>query len=201
MPRLKIVVLVSGGGSNFQAILDAIQGQNLEAEVVGLISNRREAFALERARKFGVESFYIGKGNYPDIQDRDQALLQTLEALAPDLIILAGYLAILPPEVIARFKRRIINIHPSLIPNHCGPGYYGIKVHESVILSGDAMSGATTHFVDEGVDTGEVIFQETVALSEDETPLTLSNKVLSIEHKLLVYTLKAIISGDVRLGA
>lgn len=200
MPRLKITVLVSGGGSNFQAILDAIQGQNLEAEVVGLISNRREAYALERAEKFGVESSYIGKGNYPDADQRAQVLLQTLEAHSPDLIVLAGYLAILPPAVIARFKRRIINIHPSLIPKHCGPGYYGIHVHESVIQSGDTVSGATTHFVDEGVDTGEIIFQETVTLSTDETPLTLSKKVLSIEHKLLVRTLKAIILDKVCLG-
>ena len=191
MSRLKIVVLASGGGSNFQAILDAIQGQDLEAEVVGLISNRREAFALERARKFDIESFYIGKGNYPDGQDRAKALLEVLEALSPDLIVLAGYLAIIPIEVITRFKRRIINIHPSLIPKHCGPGYYGLNVHESVICAGDAVSGATTHFVDEGVDTGEMIYQETVVLSADETPLTLSKKVLSIEHKLLVFTLKA----------
>lgn len=192
--------MVSGGGSNFQALLDAIQGKNLEAEIVGLISNRKEAFALQRAEKFGVTSFYIGKGNYPEEEERHGALLSTLVNLEPDLIVLAGFLSILPSEIIRRFNRRIINIHPSLIPKHCGPGFYGMHVHESVIMSGDDTSGATTHFVDAGVDTGEIILQETLKLSSDETPVTLSRKVLSIEHQLLIRTIEAIIRGDVHLG-
>ena len=198
MQRLNIAVLVSGGGSNLQAIIDAIQGKGLPVEIACVISDRREAFALQRAEKFGIESHYIGKGNYPKLEDRQEALKRQLLAQPLDLIVLAGYLSILSEEVVKLFKGKIINIHPSLLPRHCGPGYYGIKVHQSVILSGDKFSGATTHFVDEGVDTGEMIYQMTVPVEPFDTAEILAQKVLKIEHELLVKTLYDIAIGRVK---
>ncbi len=198
MQRLSIAVLVSGGGSNLQAIIDAIQGKGLPVEIACVISDRKEAFALQRAEKFGIETHYIGKGNYPNVADRQEALKNQLLAQPLDLIVLAGYLSILSEEVVKTFKGKIINIHPSLLPRHCGPGYYGIKVHQSVILSGDKFSGATTHFVDEGVDTGEMIYQMTVPVEPFDTAEILAQKVLKVEHELLVKTLYDIAIGRVK---
>ena len=200
MQRLRIAVLVSGGGSNLQAIIDAIAGKNLPVEIACVISNRRDAFALERAKKFSIETYYIGKGSHPDEKDREQALFETLAAENVELIVLAGYLAILPKRIIRAYKDRIINIHPSLIPKHCGPGFYGIHVHESVIASKDKFSGATTHFVDEGVDTGEIIYQLSLEVDSYDTPESLSHRVLRLEHELLVKTLYDIALGRVKIG-
>ncbi len=201
MQRLRIAVLVSGGGSNLQSIIDATSTQALEVEIACVISNRRDAFALERAKKFSIEDYYIGLGNYPDLHEREEALYKTLMDEKVDLIVLAGYLAILPEKLIKAFEGRIINIHPSLLPRHGGHGFYGIKVHESVIRSGDILSGATTHFVELGIDTGQTIYQKTVKVDREDTPEDLAKKVLKVEHQLMVATLKAIVSGTVKIGA
>lgn len=200
MQRLRIAVLISGSGSNLQAIIDAIENGHLPVELVCVISNRQAAFGLKRAENVGIKAVYIGKGNYLDDKSRDEALLETLLSHNVDLVVLAGYLAILPSKVVNAFTNRIVNIHPSLIPLHCGPGYYGLHVHESVIQSKDKVSGATTHFVDEGVDTGRVIYQEQIEVAYDDTADSLAQKVLVIEHRLLVKTLYDISIGLVKIG-
>ena len=133
MQRLSIAVLASGGGSNLQAIIDAIQGKGLPVEISCVISDRKDAFALKRAEKFGIDAYYIGKGSHPEPAERQRALLERLLSVKVDVVVLAGYLSILSPDIIQAFRGRIINIHPSLLPRHCGPGFYGMKVHESEI--------------------------------------------------------------------
>lgn len=200
MHRLRIAVLISGGGSNLQAIIDAEKKGDLPVEIACVISNRREAFGLKRAMDSGIEAIYIGKGNYVDDATRNEALLRTLVSYEVDLVVLAGYLAILPSMVVETFANRIINIHPSLIPRHCGPGFHGLHVHESVLRCKDKMSGATTHFVDEGVDTGRIIYQEQLEVSCDDTAESLAQSVLKIEHQLLVKTIHDIATCIVKIG-
>ncbi|GAU75508.1 phosphoribosylglycinamide formyltransferase [Fusibacter sp. 3D3] len=200
MSRLKIAVLISGGGSNLQAIIDAIESRELDAEIKVVVSNRKNAFGLERAQKHNIKTAYIGVGNYKEISLRHRALLEVLVSESIDLIVLAGYLSILSPEIIKQFEKRIINIHPSLIPKYCGEGFYGEHVHEAVMLNQEKESGATTHFVDEGVDTGEIIKQERVAVFKEDTAKTLAARILKVEHHLLVSTIKAIQMGQVKIG-
>ena len=200
MSRLKIAVLVSGGGSNLQAIIDAIESDRLEAEIKVVISNRKNAFGLERAKKHGIRAEYIGIGNYSDPLFRNKALLDLLVSEEVELVVLAGYLSILSPEIIKRFEKRIINIHPSLIPKYCGEGFYGEHVHEAVIKNKELESGATTHFVDEGVDTGAIITQERLEVYEDDTAKQLAERVLKIEHQLLVNTIIEIQKEQVKIG-
>lgn len=200
MSRLRIAVLVSGSGSNLQAIIDAIESHDLDAEIKVVVSNRKNAFGLERAKKHHIKTAYIGVGNYKDISVRHKALLDLLVSEEVDLIVLAGYLSILSPKIIKQFEKRIINIHPSLIPKYCGEGFYGEHVHEAVILNQEKESGATTHFVDEGVDTGEIIRQERVSVLKGDTAKTLAARILEIEHQLLVSTIKAIQMGQVKIG-
>ena len=181
-----ISVLVSGGGTNFQAIIDNVENGYIEnARIALVISSNPKAFALERAAKHGIKSVVIGKNEYPDMAERTDAIIEALEAENTDLIILAGYMTVLQPKLIERFRNRIINIHPSLIPKYCGKGMYGHFVHEAVLAGGEKESGATVHFVDEGVDTGKIILQRTVPVLEGDTPDTLAARVLEIEHTIL----------------
>ena len=183
---LRISVMVSGGGSNLQAVIDAIDsGQIKDAEIVQVISSSRGAYALERAGKHKIKGVVIGKLEYPDEEDRSLAILEALRREKTDLIVLAGYMNILRPELVREFKGRIINIHPSLIPKFCGEGFYGKRVHEAVIKAGETESGATVHYVDEGVDTGDIILQEKVPVLPGDDPETLAARVLEIEHKIL----------------
>ena len=183
---LKISVMVSGGGSNLQAVIDAIDcGQINDAEIVQVISSNPTAFALKRAEKHRIKGLVIGKKEFPIEEERNATLLKALKNEKTDLIVLAGYMNILAPELIKEFKGRIINIHPSLIPKFCGEGFYGMKVHETVISAGERESGATVHLVDEGIDTGEVIIQEKLLLMPGDTPETLAARILEIEHKIL----------------
>jgi phosphoribosylglycinamide formyltransferase-1 len=183
---LKISVMVSGGGSNLQAVIDAIDnGQIKDAEIVQVISSNSRAFALERARKHGIKRLVIGKNEFPDEKEHSEALIKALKKEETDLIVLAGYMNILKPDLVKEFKGRIINIHPSLIPKYCGEGFYGKKVHEAVISFGEKESGATVHYVDEGIDSGEVIIQEKVLVKPGEEPDDLAARVLEIEHKIL----------------
>lgn len=180
-----IVVLASGGGSNLQVLIDAVERNEIDGVIKAVISNRKKAFALERAEKAGVQAIYIGRGNYPEQTERDGALLDELEKLKPDLVVLAGYLDIIPAAIIKAYKNRIMNIHPALIPSFCGDGYYGMKVHQAVVEYGVKVTGATVHFVDEGTDTGPVILQETVKVKADDTAEQVQKKVLVLEHQLL----------------
>lgn len=198
MSKFKIAVLASGSGTNFQAIIDAVKEKRLDAEIVCLISDRKAAYALERAKDNGIDSYYFSIKKYADSDEFNHAIVEVLDKYEPDLIVLAGYLKILSHEFIEKYRGKIINIHPSLIPKHCGDGFWGIKVHESVIKSEDEYSGATVHFVDEGTDTGKIIIQRKIKLDKDETAESLQKKILNeIEHKILIEAIDKIIGGKI----
>lgn len=190
---LKLGVLISGGGTNLQAIIDSIQSGELDATIEVVISNRKGAYGLTRADEAGIPAVYIGKANYPNEEERNEALSQILESHDVQLVVLAGYLSILSVDLIRKFERHIINIHPSLIPKYCGEGFYGHHVHDAVIANGESSSGVTTHYVDEGVDTGEIIFQVEVPVFKSDTADDLAVRVLIEEHKLLIETIKTFI--------
>ena len=176
---LKLAVLVSGGGTNLQAIIDAIDaGTITNAEIDVVISNNANAYALERAKNHGIEGMCISPKTYESREQFNDALTQTIVDRGINLVVLAGYLVIIPPQLIAAYKNRIINIHPSLIPSFCGTGYYGLKVHEAALARGVKVTGATCHFVDEGTDTGPIILQKAVEILPDDTPKSLQQRVM-----------------------
>lgn len=183
---LKITVMVSGGGTNLQAIIDGIESGSIEgAEIVQVISSNSKAYSLKRAENHKIKALVIGKENYPDLKERTDAIIAALKEADTDLIVLAGYMNILEPSLIEAYRGRIINIHPSLIPEFCGPGFYGHHVHEAVLEAKVSMTGATVHYVDEGVDTGPVILQEKVPVMDGDTAEVLAARVLETEHKIL----------------
>lgn len=176
---LKVAVLVSGGGTNLQAILDAVDsGAITNAKVEVVISNNKNAYALERARNHGIEALCISPKDYDTRDAFNEAFLEKLDSCQPDLIVLAGFLVVIPEKMIEKYRNRIINIHPSLIPSFCGTGYYGLKVHEGVLGRGVKVTGATVHFVDEGTDTGPIILQKAVEVHQDDTPEILQRRVM-----------------------
>ena len=176
---LKVAVLVSGGGTNLQAILDAIDnGTITNAKVEVVISNNKNAYALERAKNRGIEALCISPKDYGTRDAFNKAFLEKLDDFQPDLIVLAGFLVVIPKQMIEKYRNRIINIHPSLIPSFCGTGYYGLKVHEGVLSRGVKVTGATVHFVDEGTDTGPIILQKAVEVEQDDTPEILQRRVM-----------------------
>lgn len=175
--KKKVAVLVSGGGTNLQALIDKERAGELPGlEIVKVIASRDDAFALERAEKAGIATA---------VAPEQEQVLAELKASGADLVVLAGYMRVLSPEVIGAYRDRIINIHPSLIPKYCGKGFYGKKVHKAVIEGGEKESGATVHYVDEGVDTGEIILQRKVPVLPEDTPETLAARVLEVEHEIL----------------
>lgn len=197
MEIARIAVLVSGGGTNLQALLDGLQDGHTPGAIALVVSNRREAYGLERARNAGVEALYIGRGNYPEAEARGAALLEALVSRNIQWVVLAGYLDILPLAVTRQFANRILNIHPALIPAFCGMGYHGLKVHEAALARGVKVSGATVHFVDEGADTGPILSQETVPVLPGDTAETLQQRVLAVEHKLLLAAVEAAVEGRI----
>lgn len=184
---LRVAVLVSGGGTNLQAIIDAVKdGTITNTELVAVISNNANAYALTRARENGIEALCISPKDYAGRADFHKALLEKINELKVDLIVLAGYLVKIPEEMVHQYSHRIINIHPSLIPSFCGVGYYGLHVHEAVLEKGVKVTGATVHYVDEGMDTGEIIAQKPVMVEEGDTPEILQKRVMEqAEWKLL----------------
>ncbi len=195
---VRVSVLVSGGGSNLQSIIDHVENGSLpQVRIVQVISSNENAFALERAKKSGIKGIAIGKEQWPEENKRNQVLLSTLKEEDTDLIVLAGYMSILSPELIQSYPNQIINIHPSLIPKFCGKGFFGKRVHRAVIESGEKESGATVHFVDEGVDTGKIILQESVPVLEGDTADTLAERVLSVEHQILPKAIKMFCDGTI----
>ena len=175
----RIAVLVSGGGTNLQAIIDAIaSGRISNTKIVRVISNKKDAYALERAAKAGIESAAVSRADYPDKESFEKALLSAVDEAKADLIVLAGFLVVLPAELTDRYAGRIINIHPSLIPSFCGKGYYGLRVHEEALKRGVKVTGATVHFVDSGCDTGPIIAQKAVYIEEGDTPEVLQRRVM-----------------------
>lgn len=176
---MKIAVCVSGGGTNLQAIIDAIDsGEIHNTEIAVVISNNKNAYALERAAKAGIEGICISPKDYDTREAFNQAFLDKLNSYSVDLVVLAGFLVVIPQEMIAQYRNRIINIHPSLIPSFCGTGYYGLKVHEGALARGVKVTGATCHFVDEGTDTGPIILQKAVDIKEGDTPEILQRRVM-----------------------
>ena len=199
---IKVAVLVSGGGTNLQAIIDAVNaGKITNAEIALVISNNKNAFALERAAKAGIKSLCISPKDFADRADFNKALVAALDEAGVDLVVLAGYLVIIPQEMVAKYKGRIINIHPSLIPSFCGTGFYGLKVHEAALARGVKVTGATVHFVDEGTDTGPIILQKAVEVKEGDTPEVLQRRVMEeAEWKILPEAINLIANGKVKLG-
>jgi phosphoribosylglycinamide formyltransferase-1 len=198
---LKIVVCVSGGGTNLQAIIDGVaRGSIVNTKIVKVISNNQGAYALTRARDAGIEAVCVSPKDYENRADFNQAFIQEIGKDEPDLIVLAGFLVTLPAELIRSYGNRIINIHPSLIPSFCGTGYYGLKVHEAALARGVKITGATVHFVDEGMDTGPIIMQKAVAVKEEDTPETLQKRVMEeAEWLILPWCINLIAGGKVKV--
>ena len=184
---LKVAVLVSGGGTNLQAILDAIDnGTITNAKVEVVISNNKNAYALARAKNHGIEALCISPKDYESREVFNQELLKAVDAYEPDLIVLAGFLVKIPEAMVHEYSNRIINIHPSLIPSFCGVGYYGLHVHEKALERGVKFTGATVHFVNEGMDEGPIIAQKAVAVEDDDTPEILQRRVMEQAEWLLL---------------
>lgn len=176
---LRIAVCVSGGGTNLQAIIDAIVNEELKNVcIVGVISNNKNAYALTRAENNGIPNKCISPKDYASREEFNEALLEGVKEYRPDLVVLAGFLVAIPQAMIEAYRGRIINIHPSLIPSFCGVGYYGLKVHEAVLKRGVKVTGATVHYVDEGIDTGEIIMQKAVEVEASDTPEVLQRRVM-----------------------
>ena len=196
---LKIAVLVSGGGTNLQAIIDKIEDGTIEnAKIEVVISNKKDAYALERAKNHNIAGVCISPKEFQTREEFNVALLEALEEYQVDLVVLAGYLVIVPENVIERFRNRIINIHPSLIPSFCGDGFYGLHVHEAVLARGNKVTGATVHFVDEGTDTGPIIFQKAVEVKQGDTPEVLQRRVMEeAEWVILPRAIDYIANGKV----
>ena len=196
---LNVVVMVSGGGTNLQAIIDAVHsGKITNTRIAGVISNNQNAYALTRAEETGIAAQCISPKQFSDRTEFNRALLDVVDAMEPDLIVLAGFLVVIPPEMIRKYEHRIINIHPSLIPSFCGTGYYGLKVHEAALARGVKVVGATVHFVDEGTDTGPIILQKAVEVQNGDTPQILQRRVMEqAEWQILPRAIDLIANGKV----
>jgi len=192
-----IVVLASGSGSNFQAILNAIEQGTIDAQVVRLIASRAGIGAIEKAKLAGIDTQIISKSAFESSDAFTDALLSELQLLEPRLIVLAGYLVQIPVEVIKAFPNRIVNIHPSLLPEFGGKGCYGIKVHEAVLKSGKTESGCTVHLVSENYDEGPILAQSLIRVEPNDTPESLAQRVLSEEHKLLPRTIQTLLQQPI----
>ena len=198
---IKLAVCVSGGGTNLQAIIDAIDnGSITNAKIEVVIANNANAYALERAKNHGIEGICISPKDYENREAFNTAFLDKLNSYQVDLVVLAGFLVVIPPQMIAEYRNRIINIHPSLIPSFCGTGYYGLKVHEGVLARGVKVTGATCHFVDEGTDTGPIILQKAVEVEPGDTPEKLQRRVMEqAEWIIMPKAIDLIANGKVQV--
>lgn len=184
---LRVLVLVSGGGTNLQAIIDAVaDGKITNVELVGVISNNKTVKSLERAKNAGIPAISVSPKDYENRDIFNQEFLKKVDEFQPDLIVLAGFLVAIPQEMVHKYSNRIINIHPSLIPSFCGIGYYGLKVHEKALERGVKVTGATVHFVNEGMDEGPIIAQKAVEILEDDTPEILQRRVMEQAEWILL---------------
>ena len=198
---LKIAVCVSGGGTNLQAIIDAVEnGAITNTEIKVVISNNKNAYALERAKNHNIEGICISPKDYETRAEFNKAFLEKLDSYEVDLVVLAGFLVVIPPEMIAKYRNRIINVHPSLIPAFCGTGFYGLKVHEGALERGVKVTGATVHFVDEGTDTGPIILQKAVYIENGDTAEVLQKRVMEqAEWVILPKAIDFIANGKVSI--
>lgn len=197
----RIAVCVSGGGTNLQAIIDAVDtGKIKDTQIALVVSNKKDAFALERAKKAGIDAAYISPKDFSDREAFGQKMVETFQEYHIDLVVLAGYLVIVPGVLVHNYQNKIINIHPSLIPAHCGMGYYGLKVHESVLAAGNKVTGATVHFVDEAADHGPILLQKAVEVKEGDTPKILQKRVMEqAEWNILPQAIDLIGQGKVQI--
>ncbi len=198
---LRVVVMVSGGGTNLQAIIDSVKnGLITNTELVGVISNNKNAYALQRAKDNGIPAQCVSPKDYASREIFNEELIKAVDAYEPDLIVLAGYLVVIPAQMIAKYTNKMINIHPSLIPSFCGTGFYGLKVHEAALERGVKVVGATVHFVDEGTDTGPIILQKAVEVQNGDTPEVLQRRVMEqAEWKILPKAIDLIANGKVKV--
>jgi phosphoribosylglycinamide formyltransferase-1 len=198
---LKIAVCVSGGGTNLQAIIDAVEnGTITNTEIKVVISNNKNAYALERVKNHNIEGICISPKDYESRAEFNKAFLEKLDSYEVDLVVLAGFLVVIPPEMIAKYRNRIINVHPSLIPSFCGTGFYGLKVHEGALERGVKVTGATVHFVDEGTDTGPIILQKAVYIENGDTAEVLQKRVMEqAEWVILPKAIDLIANGKVSI--
>lgn len=192
---LNLAVFVSGSGSDMQSLIDAIDKKELDAKIVLVVASKPDIYALERAKIANIPSVVFQKSDFDSVEFMYDILAGTLEFYDVDLIVLAGYLSILTKNFVDLYQKRIINIHPSLIPKYCGKNFYGMKVHEAVISNKEKITGATVHYVDEGTDTGAIILQESVLVYPDDTPQILQKRVLELEHSLLPRAVKIVIDN------
>ena len=199
MSRLKIAVFLSGGGSNLQALIDGVSNNTLPVEIALIISNKSGAYGLTRGRENGIKAVSLDRKAFPCQDEVKVEMLRLLKEEKIDLIVLAGYLQLVPEEIIIQYRNRIINIHPSLIPSFSGKGYYGERVHEAAYNRGVKLSGATVHFVNEEMDGGPIILQEAVAIEFNDTPKRIQEKVLCLEHRLLPMAVKLFAEGRLRV--
>jgi len=199
LSKLKLGVLVSGGGSNLQAIIDTSESGYLPAEVVVVISSKEGVYALERAKIHNIPSKVVIPKDFKSQKEYEDALIKILASYDVDLVILAGFIKVLSPHFVKAFQRRIMNIHPSLIPSFCGDGFYGEKVHKAVLDYGVKITGVTVHFVDEGTDTGPIILQRAIYVKESDTPETLAARVLQEEHKIYPEAIKLYAEGKLEI--
>lgn len=197
---LKVVVLVSGGGTNLQAIIDAVKSEQIKnVKLSAVISNKKDAYALTRASENGIPGVCVSRKAYETREAFEEALLEAVDSFTPDLIVLAGFLVILPAKMTEKYSRRIINIHPSLIPSFCGDGFYGLHVHEKVLARGVKVTGATVHYVDAGTDTGPILLQKAVSIKPGDTPEVLQRRVMEeAEWIILPKAIDAIANGRVK---
>lgn len=199
MQKVKIGVLISGGGTNLQALIDEIEKNTINGEIPIVISDRKNAYGIERARRHGIEGLTLDRKRFQNKGDFISELINILEEKHIELIVLAGFLTILPIRFVEKYRNRIINVHPALIPAFCGDGFYGQKVHKAALEYGVKISGATVHFVDECADTGPVILQESVPVLEDDTIESLAERVLEVEHKILPKAVRLYCAGKLML--
>ena len=197
--KMRLGVLSSHGGSNLQAIIDSVKSGALDARVAVVVSNNSDSLALERAHKERIPAFHLSRNTHPGPGHLDQAILQALKEHGVNLVALAGYMRPLGPAVLSAYRRRILNIHPALLPSHGGRGMYGMRVHESVIKSGDLMTGVTVHLVDEEYDQGPIVAQTQVPVLEGDTAETLARRALKTEHRFYSEVLQRVRSGDIDL--
>lgn len=196
--KKRLVVLVSGGGTNMQSVLDEIKNGKINGSVVAVVSSNADAYALMRAKNNGIDTFVCAVKDFSSRAERDDKILEILMRYKADYVLLAGYLGIIPEKIINEFPNRIINIHPALLPSYGGKNYYGLNVHKAVIAAGEKFSGATVHFVDGGTDTGLIIEQESLAVENSDTAESLQERILNnIEHKLFPRVVKDLCDGKI----
>ena len=196
---MRIAVLCSGGGSNLQAMLEAIDVGRIHGEVVLVLSNHAKSFALERARARGIAAQFVSRKQAGSAEAYNDALLAQIRAARADLVVLAGYLCMVGPQIVAAYPLRILNIHPALIPAFCGPGMYGERVHAAVLASGVKVSGATVHFVDEQYDHGQIVMQRSVPVLDEDDVHALAARVLAVEHQILPESVALLCAGKLRV--